>query len=327
MGSKFKIVCVTAVAVGFFASVLPQPLFAQDYPSRPIRLIVPYAPGSSGTNQVARLVADGLKNKLSQAVIVENRPGANGTTGSGIVAKSKPDGYTLLAGAAGPITLAPHNSVDLQYESYKDFSAIAMLAYSPFVMVVSNSVPANNLQEFIAYAKTQPGKLKYASTGTGGTTHLAGELLKKMAGIEMIHVPYTGTSAAMPDLVSGRIDLFISAMEGLVEFVKTKQVKAIALGSLNRSRSLPDLPTADELGLTGFDSGTWVALLGPPNLPPEIVDRLYQATKEVMQELEAKNAFVGVEPRLMDPVTFSRFMENESGKLGALTKEVGIIKQ
>lgn len=327
MGPKFNTLCFAAAYVGLVATLLPQSVQASDYPDRPIRWIVPYAPGSSGTNSVTRLVADGLKGKLSQTVVVENRAGANGTTGSGFVAKSKPDGYTLLAGAAGAITLAPFTSANLQYESYKDFTPIAMLANTPFVMVVSNAVPAKDLKEFIALAKAQPGKLKYASTGTGGSTHLAGEMLKKMAGIDIVHVPYTGTGVAMPDLIAGRVDMFISSVDGLLEFIKTDKVRAIAGASLKRSRHLPELPTADEQGLAGFDTGGWVALLGPANMPHEIVKRLYQASKEVVEDLDAKNAFVGPEPFLMDPAKFEAYLKDEAEKMGSLIKEAGIEKQ
>jgi tripartite-type tricarboxylate transporter receptor subunit TctC len=302
-----------------------QPSLAQEYPDRPIKLIVPYTPGG-GTDQVSRVIADELGKVLPQRVVIENRGGANGTTGANVVAKSAPDGYTLLAAAPGPITIGPHVQT-MPYDSLKDFVPIAMVSYSPFMMAVTNDMPAKTLNEVIAYIKSQPGKLKFASTGNGSSAHLAGEMFSKEAGVKMIHVPYVGTGQAIPDFIAGRIEVFITSNDALTPLATTGQVRPIASASMKRAAAMPDLPTFDELGMKGYEIGTWVGLMAPAGTPQPIVDKLYAAVEKVMKSFEGKQPFAGAEPRLMNSKDYAAYLKKEYDKVGAVVSDLGLPKQ
>jgi tripartite-type tricarboxylate transporter receptor subunit TctC len=319
---------VTASVTTLFLACLcavAQPSSAQDYPDRPIKLIVPYTPGG-GTDQVSRIVADELGKVLPQRVVIENRGGANGTTGANAVAKSAPDGYTLLAGAPGPITIGPYVQT-MPYDPLKDLVPIAMVSYSPFMMAVTNSMPAKTLSEVIAYIKSQPGKLRFASNGNGSSPHLAGEMFSKEAGVKMIHVPYAGSGQAIPDFIAGRVEVFITSNDALTPLATAGQVRAIASASMKRATAMPDLPTFDELGMKGYEIGTWVGIMAPAGTPQPIVDKLYSAIEKVIKGFEGKQPFAGAEPRLMNPGDFAAYLKKESDKVGAVVADLGLPKQ
>src|SRR6188472_2033683 len=233
--------------------------FAQSYPSRPISLLVPWAPGGS-TDILARIVAAHLHQSMGQPVIIENRTGAAGNIGTGAVVRAAPDGYTLLFAT-------------MPFDGVKDFSAITLLAYVTNTMVVHPSVPANTVAEFIAYAKANPGKIAYASSGPGSTNHLCAAMLERMAGIEMLHVPYRGGAPAVADTVGGQVQLFFTAGTQSLEHVKAGRLKLLAVTEAKRSPFLPDVPTVAET-VPGYEMTVWYGAFGPPGMPKEIVSKL-----------------------------------------------------
>src|SRR5262249_21455113 len=241
-----------------------------EYPERPVRIVVPVAAGG-GVDVMARLIAQKLGERRGQNFFVENRPGAAGVIGSKFVIGAKPDGETLLY---TPSSLSLVVAIDkvAPYDLAKDFSPIINVAISPYALVVNPSVPAHNLNELIAYAKANPGKLSFGSAGVGSASHLAGELFKSEAGIDMVHVPYKGMSPALLDVISGNVQLMFASVPGMMH--EKTRVRPIAMAELKRSNLLPDLPTMDEQGLKGFAVANWAGLLGPPRLPPAIVKKL-----------------------------------------------------
>jgi len=246
---------------------------ATDYPVRPIKLVVPYAAGGP-TDVLGRLVADYLGRDLKQAVIVENKPGAQGAIGAEAVARAEPDGYTLFVAAGSIIVLNPMLYKKLSYDPVKDFRMLALVTDLPVVMEVHPSVPAKTVAEFVAYAKQNPGKLNFGSAGTGGTIHLAGEMFKQMAGIEMTHVPYKGAGPALTDLLSGNIQVMFDSMGTALPPVKAGLLRPLGVSSTQRSPDLPDVPTIAESGYPDYAVSVWYGIVAPSKLPDEIAQKI-----------------------------------------------------
>jgi len=298
--------------------------FAQTYPVKPIRVIVAYPPG--GPNDIsARTVGQGLAEQLGQPVIVENRPGAAGNIGSQYVATSAPDGYTLLNGASA-LTIAPALSKNLSYDVAKDLAPISLTCVSSFVLAVHPSVPVNSVKELIALAKARPNQLSYASSGVGAPPHLAGELLKNMAKIEILHVPYKGVGQSISDLVAGHIEMMFTSPPNAVPHVKARRLKALAVSTPVRSPLLPEVPTISESGLKGFEIGTWFGLLAPAGTPPDIINRLNAATRKVVDapDFRERIAGQGLDARSSTPAEFAAHIRAELAKFAKLVREAGI---
>jgi tripartite-type tricarboxylate transporter receptor subunit TctC len=297
---------VLALALTFFIS--SSNAWAQSYPNKPVRLIVPYTPGS-GTDIVARGLADQLSSIMGQSFVVENRPGADGNVGAAAVARSAPDGYTLIAGTPGLLVTGRYFYKDLQYDPDKDLLPVAMVAYSPFVLIVSSSLPAKTLKEFLALAKEKPG-MKFGSAGIGSSPHLGGEMLRVAAGIDIVHVPYAGGSQLMPDIGAGRIQINVGSIASTLTMIKSGQVRPLAIASASRSALFPELATLDESGFPGFDVNSWISVMAPAGTPKDVVDKLYGAIAQAMKsprllELIANS---GTEPHLMDPVEMTTYL-------------------
>ncbi|MGA7487990.1 MAG: tripartite tricarboxylate transporter substrate binding protein [Xanthobacteraceae bacterium] len=269
---------------------------AQTYPSKPIRIVLPYVPGgiidTAGRNLALRLSAT-----LGQSVVAENRPGAGGMVGADVTARSAPDGYTILLTDPALVT-NPTLQADVPYDLFKGLQAVSIVGSSPVVIVASPSLPVKTFDELIAYAKANPGKLNFASAGVGTAPHLAGEMIKLRTGIDMTHVPYRGIGAAYPDVMSGKVPLAFSSIAGAVPFTKDNRVRAIATTGSVRSPVYPDLPTVAE-SLPGFDVDLWIGIYAPAGLPPAVLAKLNGAINEVLQHPELKAAFarIGITPR------------------------------
>ena len=303
-----------------------QVAFAQTYPNRPIRLIVPYPPGASTNDILGRALAARLSNLLGQQVVVDNRSGASGNMGSELAAKSTPDGYTLLIGVAGPLAVGPSVYSKLGYDPIKDLAPIAMYASIPYVLVVNPAVPANNIKELIALAKAKPGQLNFASSGNGGSPHLCGELFKVMAGIDIVHIPYKGAAIAMIDVLSGQMPMICTGATALSAHIKSGRVRALGVASLKRSPQMPDLPTISEQGLTGFEVNSWTGLLAPAKTPEPIIRLLYEAVAKITHSDDMKNflAGVGAEPALMAPREFGAYLKADTARWAKVVKAANL---
>ena len=305
--------------------MLPGPGWAQDYPAKPVRLIVPYPAGSSSNDIIARVLAERLSTALSQRVLVENRPGAGGNVGSEFVAKAPPDGYTLLVATNGPQAIAP-NVFKLNYDNQKDLTPVAMVANVPYMMVVHPSLPVRNVRELIALAKSRPGQLLFASSGNAGTPHLCWELLKSMARIDIVHVPYKGGAPAMMDTVGGQTQMYCTGLVAASPQIKARKLRPIGMATLERSPVMPEIATVAEQGLPGFNVASWFGIMAPANTPTPIVQRLYGEIAKITESAEMKKFLLtqGAEPMLMDPPKFSEFLRVETEKWGKVVKSANL---
>ena len=270
---------LSAAALATLASPFVQ---AQAWPSKPITLIAPYPPGG-GVDTVARLLAERLAARLGQPVNVDNKPGAGATLGATALARSAPDGYTLMLGSIVDYAIAPHVHKALAFDQQRDFIPVVEAGFGTVALVVNADLPARNLAELIALAKAKPGELSYASTGVGGLQHLNAEMFKQMTGIDLVHVPYKGTAQLLPDLLAGRIPLAIDSIPAHLPHLKTGKTRALAVASRMRSPVLPDVPTMAEAGLAGFDTATNYTVFVPAKTPPDIVARLNRETNAVLR--------------------------------------------
>ena len=299
---------------------------AQNFPNKPLRIIMPFPAGTSVNDVLGRALAQRLSEPLGQQVIFDNRSGAAGTIGSEMVAKSPPDGYTLLLAATGPLTIAPFVYRKLGYDTLRDFAPVAMVAVVPYIIVAHPSVPAKNLKELIALAKARPKQLLFASAGTGGTPHLCTELMLSQAGISMLHIPYKGGSPAMIDTIAGQTQVYCTSVTNAAPFIKQGKIRGIGVTTLKRSPVLPELPTLDEQGLKGFDVSQWMGVVAPAKTPPAVIQRLHQAVARVVNDPEYIK-FVqqqGAEPALMTPEEVTTLMRNDLERWGKLVKAIGI---
>jgi tripartite-type tricarboxylate transporter receptor subunit TctC len=298
---------------------------AQNYPQRVVRLIVPFPPGGS-VDVTARILAQKLTENLGQQFIVENRAGAGGNTGAEFVAKSDPDGYTLLYTAPGPLVVNQTLfSKGLPYDPAKDFAPIALVATAPIVLMVHPGVPAKNVQELIALAKSQPGDIHFASAGPGSTNHLSGELFKSMAKIDIVHVPYRGAGPAMNDLIGGHVQMFFDLLPASLQQISSGKVRPLANAGAKRPSALPNLPTVAEQGLSGFDASSWVGLVAPAQTPAPIVARLAEETEKILKspDMIAKIHELGSEPGTAFRNDFATFMQAETAKWGEVIRVSG----
>jgi tripartite-type tricarboxylate transporter receptor subunit TctC len=300
---------------------------AQNYPVRPIRLVAPFAPGG-GTDISARILAEALGRTFKETVVVDNRPGAGSVVGSEIVAKSNPDGYTLLL---GNISMAFNASLyrKLPYDTLRDFTPISLVSDQPNILVAHPSLPAKSFNEFIALARSQPGKLTYASAGTGAGTHLAMELLMMSQKIELVHVPYKGTGPALTALLGNQISVFFSTFASALPHVKAERLRAFAVTSLKRARTLPEVPTVAESGVPGYEYSTWYGLLSPAGVPRAIVNRLNKETVAALNDPEIRQRYIsqGVDPIPSTAAHYAAYLKSETEKWSKVMRAAKIPQQ
>jgi tripartite-type tricarboxylate transporter receptor subunit TctC len=311
-----------AIAALLFATAVAQ---AQDYPSRTITLVVPYAAGG-GNDAMARIVADHMSRTLGQRIVVENRGGAGGTIATRAVAKSAPDGYTLVIGGTGTLAINPTLYSNVGYDPRKDFAPVGLIATSALVILVHPRVEAHSVTELIALAKKQPGKLNYASAGPGSGIHLATELFASMAAIKLTQVPYKGSAPALNDLLGGHVDIYFSSLPPAVGIAAQGKVRALAVTGLRRSHVFPDLPTVAEAALAGYEAVLHYGIAAPAGTPPPILDRLNAALRKALAapEIEALLINTGAEPLPSTPEEYAADIDREETKWSRIVKAVGV---
>lgn len=266
---------------------------AQNYPTKPVRMIAPYPPGG-GVDTVARALGERLSPRLGHPITVENKPGAGATIGAAELAKSAPDGYTIMLGSVLDYAIAPHFHRNLSFEMRRDFVAVVEVGFGTIGMVVAPSLGVNSLQELIALAKSKPGQLSFASSGTGGLIHLNGEMFKQMAGVDLVHVPYKGTTQFLPDLMAGRIPMSVDNVLAHLPHIKSGKVKVLAVATKQRSPLLPETPTMAEAGLPGFESATNYTIFAPTGTPAEVITMLNRETNAVLQQADFREKMLAL---------------------------------
>jgi tripartite-type tricarboxylate transporter receptor subunit TctC len=313
-------------ALGVLAAVVSFGAWAQaPYPNHPVRIVVPFPAGGT-TDILAREVAQTLSQSLGQPFVVDNRPGAGGNIGSDIVAKAAPDGYTLLMGTVGTHAINPSLYAKMPYDHVKDFAPVILVAGVPNVLEINPSLPVHSVQELIAYAKANPGKINFASSGSGTSIHLSGELFKTMTGVQMTHVPYKGSAPALQDLVGGQVQIMFDNLPSSLALIKAGKLKPLAVTSAARSTVLPDVPTVAEAGVPGFEASSWFGLLAPAGTPKDIVAKLnanvakWLATPEAKEKLAAQGAIVASG---LTPEDFAKHIATETTKWAKVVKESG----
>ena len=298
---------------------------AQTWPTKPIHWISPWAPGG-GNDVLSRSIAGEISKTLGQPVVVENRPGASGVIGTDLVAKAPPDGYMLTLGAPATHATAPSMYPNLPYDPVRDFTPITLVGTVASVLVVHPSIPATTLAELIAYLKANPGKVNYSSVGNGSMQHLSAELFKQYAGVDIVHVPYKGTSPALVDLTAGRIQLAFETMPAVLPLVRSGQLKAIAVTTPKRSGLMPETPTLDQAGLKGFDATIWYGVFGPAGMPREVTGKLNQAMVSALRtpELAKRLADLGADVSAGTPAELGEFLREQIAKWTTFIKQKGI---
>jgi tripartite-type tricarboxylate transporter receptor subunit TctC len=309
---------------GLCLGVLASLAWAQSYPAKPIRLVVPFPAGGT-TDILARAVAQRLTDDWGQPVVVDNRPGAGGNIGTELVAKAAPDGYTLEMGTVGTHAINASLYAKLPYDPVKDFAPVILVAGVPNVLVVNPAVPATTLQELIAYAKANPGKLNFASPGNGTSGHLCGELFKVMAGVQMAHVPYKGSAPALHDLIGGQVQLMFDNLPSALPQIKAGKLRALAVTSTTRAPALPDVPTLAEAGVPGYAAASWFGLFAPAGTPPAVVAKVNTAVAHWLASPEAKEKLLaaGADPAGGSPEDFARHVAAEATKWAKVVRESG----
>jgi tripartite-type tricarboxylate transporter receptor subunit TctC len=296
------------------ALVLAAPLIARadDYPSHPIRLVVPYAAGG-GADSVARIVARKVSETIGQPIVIDNKGGAGSILGTEMVAKAEPDGYTLLLGQSGPISINPAIYKSLPYDPVKDFAPISMTTAYPYILVVNPALPAKTLQEFVALAKSKPGTMNYGSTGVGAANHLVAELFDSKAGLKMTHVPYRGTALAVADLVSGQLSMVFGDPISVLGHIKSGKLRALAVTSQQRSPVAPDVPTVAESGYPGFDAIAWHGILAPAKTPQPIVERLNAEIVKAVHDPATRDLLTNQAMQVIGttPAEFASFIQKD----------------
>jgi tripartite-type tricarboxylate transporter receptor subunit TctC len=297
---------------------------AQDYPSKPVKLVVPFPAGGS-VDAVARILGQKLSLKLDQQFVIENRPGAGGNIGSDFVAKAPRDGYTLLLAGVSSHAINPSLYAQLPYDSVKDFTSICLVYSLPNVLVVNPSVPAKSVQELVALAKAKPASLTFASSGNGTTLHLSGELFKRMAGVDIVHVPYKGNAPAVTDLIGGQVNLMFDNINNSLPHIKFGKLRALAVTGSIRSKVLPEIPTLAESGFRGFSILSWGGVFGPAGLPKPVIDRLNTAINDALRDKQLREllASEGIEVQGDTPEEFHAFLLGEISRWSKLVKESG----
>ena len=296
-----------------------------DYPNRPVRIIVPFAPGGS-TDVVARVLADKLGAELKQSFIVENRAGAGGNIGADVVAKSPPDGYMLLMGTTGVLAINRYLYKDMSFDPDRDLAPVSYTSLITNILVVNPQVPVKTVPELLALARAKPGALTFASSGAGSSTHLSAELFKSMAGVDILHVPYKGSSQALIDVMAGQVTMLFDNAPSSIPFIEQGKLRAIAVTSTKRLPNLPDVPTIDEAGVKGYESLSWSGIMAPAGTPRRVIDRLNAAIEKILRDPEVKQRFagLGVEPVGGPPEAFARHIRAESEKWSRVVKTANI---
>jgi tripartite-type tricarboxylate transporter receptor subunit TctC len=300
-------------------------VLAQPYPNRPVRIVVPF-PAGGGTDALARVVAKGMEQRLGQPFIIENKGGAGTTIGATAVARSEPDGYTIMIGTASTFAAAPGLYKRLAYDPNKDFSPIMLFATVPFVLVTNPSLGVSNVKELIALAKSKPGELSYASAGIGAVHHIFCELFMNMTGIKMRHVPYRGGGFALNDVVAGHVPVYFADAGPAAPLIRSGKLTAHGVTTATRASHLPEVPTLHEAGVEGYEANTWQIMVGPARLPEPIVTRLNQAFADFMVTPEAQKYFtgLGMQPRTSTPAQAAEHIKTESGRWTTLIRGIGL---
>jgi tripartite-type tricarboxylate transporter receptor subunit TctC len=298
---------------------------AQAWPAKPVRLMVPFPPGGS-TDIVARIVGQKLGERLGQSIVIENRGGAGGTLGTAQVAKAAPDGYTLTVASTSTHVVAPSVYQKLEYDPVKDFAPISLMAVSPYLLVVHPAVPAKSLKELVELARKQPGKLNYASAGVGSTTHLAMEMLKSASNTYMLHIPYNGNGPAGTAVIGGQVEILFGSLPAVLPHAKGGRVRALAVGTLARSPSMPEIPTIAESGYPGFDASLWLGIMAPAGTPQPVIDRLHKEIVAVVGAADTREALskAGAEPVTSSPAELAAIVRDGVPKYAKIVKTAGI---
>jgi len=303
----------------------PAAALAQPRPSKPIRLIVPFPPGG-GVDYIGRIVGQKLSERLGQQVAVDNRAGASGIIGLQALVAAAPDGYTIAAASAGPLVINPHIFAKLPYDSLRDFTHIANMSNFPYLLVTHPSLPVKNVKELIALAKARPGEITYSSPGSGNGQHLATALFNSMAKVQILHIPYKGNAPAVLAVLSGEAHLTHSSIPSILPHVRAGKVRALGVGNAQRIPSLPEFPTIAEAGLPGFEAYGWVGMIGPANMPKDIVQRLNKETVEILnlKDVTERMLSEGTVPTPSSPEEFTAYMKSELKKWGDVVKMANI---
>jgi len=316
------------ILVGLTLSMLlvsANTLFAAAYPERSIRIIVPYAPGGN-IDITARIIAPGMSETLGQQVVIDNRGGAGGTLGADIGAKAAPDGYTLTLGSTGTLSTAPPLYPRLGYDPVKDFAFASLVNNVPLVLESHPSIPAKTVKEFIALAKSRPGKITMGSSGAGTTNHLSGELFQSATGTKFVHIPYKGSGPGLIDLMGGQIDIFFDQLSASIGYIQTGRLRALAVTTIKRASAMPELPTIAESGIPGFDSSTWTAIIMPAATPQDVVLKVHGALIKTLRTKTTRDAFarLGAETLESSPEETARFVKEDLAKWTRVVREAGI---
>ena len=314
---------VLSICVGFACLALGGAVSGQTYPAKPIRVVVPYPPGGAA-DLTARLVGQKMQEAMKQNVLVDNRPGAGGVIGADLVAKAAPDGYTVLIAVPAEMAILPHLQ-KMPYDVPRDFAPVSLAAVTPLILVVHPSLPVTSVKELVAFVKARPGQLSYASAGSGGVQHLAGELLKITMKLDLVHVPYKGAGPVMPDLIGGHVPMFFSGMPPSMPHVKAGKLRALAVTTTRRSPAAPDVPTMAEAGVPGFDISNWFAYFVPAGTPAAVIARLNSEVNRglAQRDVTEKLANVGAEVVGTSPEELARFVRAETDKYARLVKLSG----
>ena len=320
MNTLLRLLAMTAV-FGLLAPVSN----AQNYPARPVRMMVPFQAGG-GSDTMGRIVSSKLSERLGQQFIVENRPGAAGSIGADIAARAPADGYTILLGSTSELVQYPNVNPKVPYDPLRDFAPIGLVGTVPMVLVVHPSLPVRNVKDLVALAKGRPGEINYGSAGQGATTHLAVELFTLLSGVKLTHVPYKGSPQAVTDLVAGNVQVGIPTMPAALPFIKAGRVKVLGVTTAKRASNLPDVPTLNEAGLKGYEAALWTGILGPAGTPPAIVNRLNSEIAAIVQLKDVQEALArqGAEAQTSTPAEFGQFLKTEYAKWARVVKEARI---
>jgi tripartite-type tricarboxylate transporter receptor subunit TctC len=312
------------VAIGVL-SLWPAAALAQPWPAKPIRIVVPF-PAGGGVDYIGRIVGKGLSERLGQQVVIDNRPGASGIIGVEAVRTSTPDGYTIGAASAGPLVINPHIFAKLPYDSLRDLTPISNMSAFPYLLVTHPSLPVKNVKELIALARARPGEITYSSPGTGNGQHLATALFVAMAKVKVLHIPYKGTAPSVVAVVSGEAQLTHSSIPSILPHVRSGRVRALGVATARRLPSLPEYPTVAEAGLPGFEASGWAGMVGPANMPREVVQRLNAAIIDTLKQKDVIDRMLkdGAVPAPSSPEEFASYMKAELRKWGEVVKLANI---
>lgn len=314
-----------SIAVLGASFLCPAAVLAQAYPSKPIRMIVPF-PAGGGVDYIGRLVGKGVSERLGQQVIIDNRPGANAILGLEVLKAAPPDGYTIAAASAGPLAVNPFIYSKLPHDTLRDFTQIASMCNFPLLLVVHPSLPVKNVKELIALARSRPGEISYASPGAGNSSHLAGELFNSMAKVKILHVPYKGMAPAVVSTVSGEAPILYASIPPILPHVRSNRVRVLGVGNAQRIPTLPDVPTISEAGLPGYEAYAWGGMIGPANMPRDVVMKLNAAIVDTLKQKDVIDKMLadGTVPTPSSPEEFTAYMKAELKKWGAVVKMANI---